>query len=162
MREREDEVFLAESEQRINLRIYSNVNFHTFAMHLFSDTTGVDYLTIENNQAFPDNIINFYRLDSCKLSHIVKIHREGPNAVVGMMGHGVLGLDEIIVSSSARPMLYKIDRDGTVIHTYDCTDDKGINTVSVFNSLIYTPLIYKEGNIYMTQLIPYKRRNGDT
>ena len=73
---------LKPTAKQIHIPIDDDTKLFTRAMHHFTDVNGTEYLTIENTETADDYYyINFYRLDSCKLSHKVKIAKEGPNGI---------------------------------------------------------------------------------
>lgn len=145
---------LEETTEQIIIPIDSNTKLFSRSMHHFTDTTGIEYLTIENTETTDSYYyINFYRLDSCVLSHRVKIEKEGPNGIPRMMGHGVIDLDHIFISAFNRPLIYQINKQGIIMNKYDFskTDDGLITTGTDFNSLIYKPLIIQNHKIFCMQ-----------
>lgn len=140
--------------KRIEIPIDDNTKLFTRAMHHFVDTTGVEYLTIENSENTDDyNYINFYRLDSCKLAYKIKIAKEGANGIPRFMGHGILDLNNIFVSAFGTSFIYQIDKEGNIKKRYDyrTTEEENPTTSTDFNTLIYKPLIIKDHKIYCMQ-----------
>lgn len=114
-----DSYRLHESEQRIEIPVADDVKIYSYAFHHYEDIDGVEYLTLENSRGYESayGIINFYRLDSCKLSHTVRINREGPNSIPSFEGHGVINLDDIVVSTT-REKMYRVNRNGKILREY--------------------------------------------
>jgi hypothetical protein len=92
----------------------------------------------------------------------VRINREGPNGIPSFNGHGVINLDDIVVSTS-RWKMFRVNRKGEIIREYLLS--KGLDlakvTPSWFWSFYYTPLECIDGKIYVYQDLPYTQWNGD-
>lgn len=158
-----DSYRLHESEQRMEIPIEDGIRIYSYALHHYEDIDGVDYLTLEDRKYESTyGIINFYRLDSCKLSHTVRINREGPNSIPSFEGHGVINLDDIVVSTT-REKMYRVNRNGKILREYPLS--KGLDPASValwsISSIYYKPLVCIDGKIYANQALPYTRWNGD-
>lgn len=144
---------ITETNKRIEIPIDSETNIYTRAMHHFIDDS-IEYITIENSETIGDyNTINFYRLDTKRLSHKVKIAKEGDNAIPRFSGHGICNLDNIFISGFGTSILYQINRDGKIKkkYNYSVTDKQEYTTDNDFNSLVYKPLVIVEGKIYQMQ-----------
>lgn len=158
-----DSYRLHESEQRMEIPIEDGIRIYSYALHHYDDIDGVEYLTLEDKKYEPTyGIINFYRLDSCKLSHTVRINREGPNSIPSFEGHGVINLDDIVVSTT-REKMYRVNRKGEILREYPLS--KGLDPASValwsISTFYYKPLVCIDGKIYADQALPYIRWNGD-
>lgn len=154
-----DTFALQEAEQVIKIPIDENTRTYTFSMHHFEDNDATEYVTLEN----PDydskyGVIQYYRLDSCKLSHTVKINYEGDNTIAPpLFGHGTLNLDEIMLTCDIQYFIYKINKNGKIIHRYQyCTNEEqadqyiGVELMSMY----YNPLVVKNGKIYAALYLP--------
>lgn len=145
---------LKPTAEQIHIPIDDDTKLFTRAMHHFTDVNGTEYLTIENTETADDYYyINFYRLDSCKLSHKVKIAKEGPNGIPNMMGHGILDLNHIFIHAFSTPEVYEIDRNGIILNrfSYPTAQNGKMTTPTDFNSLIYKPLIIQDNKLFCMQ-----------
>ena len=92
----------------------------------------------------------------------MRINREGPNSIPSFDGHGVINLDDIVVSTS-RWKMFRVNRKGEIIREYSLS--KGLDpakvTPSWFWSFYYTPLECIDGKIYVHQDLPHTKWNGD-
>lgn len=153
---------IEKTEKKIEIPIDSDTKIYTRAMHHFVDTTGVEYLIIENSDNdFGDNSLNFYRLDSCKLSHKIMLPKEGPNGIIAFSGHYMHNLDEIFITGFCHNTIYQINRLGKIIKKIDyniTTDKKEMITFFDANSLVYAPFVMIGSKIY-GKLHPIKRNN---
>lgn len=152
------------SDKEISIPIDNDTKIYTRAMHHFTDTTGIEYITIENSESVDEyNTINFYRLDSCRLSHKVKIVREGTNGVSRFWGHGICDLDNIFLAGFGHNVIYQINRKGELLSkkNFDLTNKNEPTTGFDFNSLIYRPMIIKDSKIYGVQFPLSKNIGGD-
>ncbi|RHJ93000.1 DUF4221 family protein [Parabacteroides bouchesdurhonensis] len=149
-----DQYILSAIDRKIEISIDSDTKIYTRAMHHYTDTNGIEYISIENSESIDAyNTINFYRLDSCCLSHKIKIAKEGVSGIPNFMGHGIIDLNNIFLSVSGSPVLYQIDRNGHIQKKYDysITKEKHTCTPTDFNSLVYKPLTIVDGKIYCMQ-----------
>ena len=155
---------LEKTDKKIVIPIDSEIKIFTRAMHYYKDASGVEYITLENSENdFNYNSINFYRLDSCKLSHKVLIQRDGPNGIPSFMGHGVIDLNRIIINSMNSNIIYMVDRSGRIINqiNYAISDDGKATTFFDGNSLVYKPLVIVGSKIYGVQHPLLKNIKGD-
>ena len=150
---------LYESEQTIKISIDDNTRTYTFSMHHFEDSDGTEYISLENPEYDSKyGVIQYYRLDSCKLSHTVRINYEGDNTIAPpIFGHGTINLDEIIITCDIQYFMYKINQNGKIIHQYKyCTNTEnadqyiGVELMSMY----YNPLIVNNGKIYAALYLP--------
>lgn len=151
---------LIESSNKIEIPIDSDTKIYTRAMHYFEDTTGIEYITIEDSESIYDyNTINFYRLDSCKLSHKVKIEKEGVNGIPRFYGHGICSLDNLFITGFGKNVIYQINRKGEILKKldYEMSDNKEIATEFDLNSLVNKTLVIEKSKIYGTQF-PLKKQ----
>lgn len=122
-------------------------------MHHFIEN-GIEYITIENSDNIGDyNTINFYRLDTKRLSHKIKIAKEGDNGIPRFSGHGVCDLDNVFLSGFGTSILYQINKNGEIKkkYNYSVTDKQEYTTDNDFNSLVYKPLTIVNSKIYQMQ-----------
>ena len=149
---------LAESNSTKKIAISNETNIYSNDIHYYKDPSGVEYLSISNSNA---NNIAFYRLDSCKLSHIIRIKRDGKHPI-NLMSHDIITLDEIFITTS-NPHIYRIGKNGEVIKEYNfmsyCSENKVCSGMDCL-SLVYHPLVIINGKIFCPQRIPPTRWNG--
>lgn len=144
---------IIETNKRIEIPIDSETNIYTRAMHHFIEN-GIEYITIENSDNIGDyNTINFYRLDTKRLSHKIKIAKEGDNGIPRFSGHGVCDLDNVFLSGFGTSILYQINKNGEIKkkYNYSVTDKQEYTTDNDFNSLVYKPLTIVNSKIYQMQ-----------
>ncbi len=149
---------LAESNSTKKIGISDETNLYSNDIHYYKEPSGVEYLSISNADA---NNIAFYRLDSCKLSHIIRIKRDGKYPI-NIGSHGVINLDDIFITTM-NPYVYRINRNGDVIKNYNlmsyCTENRLCSNTNCL-SLVYNPLVIINGKIYCPQDIPPTRWNN--
>lgn len=139
---------LQPGNKRIVIPIDDNTNCYSMSMFTYTTPDDITYLTYENKQT---NELNFYRLDSCRLSHKIKIGREGPDAIGAIFGHAVIDLDNILVFTQFN--LYRISRDGKIIDKYNLITDQKIILAHPPTSKVYNPMIVKDSCVYFYQAL---------
>lgn len=149
---------LAESNSTKKIGISDETNIYSNDIHYYKEPSGVEYLSISNSNA---NNIAFYRLDSCKLSHIIRIKRDGKHPI-NLMSHDIITLDEVFITTS-NPHIYRIGKNGEVIKEYNfmsyCSENRVCSGMDCL-SLVYHPLVIINGKIFCPQDIPPTRWNN--
>lgn len=149
---------IAASDTTIALPIDDRTKTYTFALHYFEDSSGVDYVSLENEDYDSRfGIIHYYRLDSLKIDHTVKLNYEGPDHVSYIEGHTTLDDKELMVSCDIQSIMYKVGHDGKIHHIYPLFDS--INThekylPETFMSMFYNPLYCIDGKYYVPLQLP--------
>ena len=153
-----DSFALTESNSTKQIAISNETNIYSNDIHYYKEPSGVEYLSISNRDA---NNIAFYRLDSCKLSHIIRIKRDGKYPI-NIGSHGVINLDDIFITTM-NPYVYRINRNGDVIKNYNfmsyCSENRVCSGMDCL-SLVYHPLVIINGKIFCPQDIPPTRWNN--
>ncbi len=142
------------SDLCLELPLDDKTSYYTFSMFVYHDPSGIDYLSMENRQT---NEINIFRLDSCKLFRKIPVHQAGPNAVLDLMGHKLLSLNNILVNSLNMNMLARIDSTGTVLQRIRITDSSGDNRPLIPLppiSRVYMPMVVDRNHIYLLSSLP--------
>lgn len=149
---------LIESSETKRIAICDETNLYSNDIHYYKGPSGVEYLSISNADA---NNIAFYRLDSCKLSHIIRIKRDGKYPI-NLSSHDIITLDEIFITTT-NPHIYRIDKGGIVVKEYNlmsyCTEGRLCSNTECL-SIVYNPLVIIDGKVYCPQGIPPTRWNG--
>lgn len=151
---------LLPSKDRIIIPIDDNSNCYSISMFTYNSAGGSSFLSIENDQT---NELIFYNLDSCKLSHKIKIELEGPNAIGHIFGHHVINLDTILVYSPSRLSIYKINNKGNILDTYSLQSNSNILVAHPPVSKVYNPMIKIDSCVYLCQALMHRDDgyNGD-
>ena len=149
---------LQPGEKRIVIPIDDNTSCYSMSMFSYITPEGIPYLSYENEQT---NELNFYRLDSCKLSHKIKIAMEGPDAVGRFIGHTVIDLDNILIFNQFK--ISKINKSGKILDKYDLITDTQMALAHPPTSKVYAPMILQDSSIYLYQALKFsdKHYNGD-
>ena len=145
---------LQPGEKRIVIPIDDNTSCYSMSMFSYITPEGIPYLSYENEQT---NELNFYRLDSCKLSHKIKIAMEGPDAVGRFIGHTVIDLDNILIFNQFK--ISKINKSGKILDKYDLITDTQMALAHPPTSKVYTPMILQDSSIYLYQALKFSDKH---
>jgi len=74
------------------------------------------YLVYLNEQL---NRIQFYLIDSLRLSHTIELQQKGPHGVGLVIGYYVQSLDSVFVTPKGRKQIFLVNRKGELIGTWD-------------------------------------------
>lgn len=143
---------------QIIIPIDNNTSYYSESMFIYTDQSGSSFLSMENTQT---NELNFYTLDSCKLSHKIKIAQEGPNGISNIWGHHIISLDSILVYSFNKFSIYLINRQGQVLQTYKLFENKDPLFCNPPISMIYNPMIIVDSCLYLNQYLKYTNTDYD-
>jgi hypothetical protein len=145
----------AESNKDLKYPINDDTEFNFGVLFPYIDKSGREYLTF---RSFANNSILFYDLPTGKHLFDVTLDKEGPNGVGRYTGYYIEDLDNIYITSYEKFGLVKVDTTATVKQfiKYEKTNS-GYNVVPSYrpNSYHYTPIVFYDGKIYITQ-IPYQ------
>lgn len=145
---------LQPGEKRIIIPIDDNTSCYSMSMFSYITPEGIPYLSYENEQTYE---LNFYRLDSCKLSHKIKIAMEGPDAVGRFIGHTVIDLDNILIFNQFK--ISKINKSGKILDKYDLITDTQMALAHPPTSKVYAPMILQDSSIYLYQALKFSDNN---
>lgn len=146
----QNEFTLVESNDSIVLEIDDSSRFMTKALFHFVENDGSEILSFEG-----DNKILFYQLDNGELIQTIHLQKEGPNGVGTVFGHYPLSLDSVYITRRNIPELYLVNKDGIILDKYNYLydTDGNICTHSISSSIVYSPLIKINQQIYANQLL---------
>ena len=147
---------LQPGKECIVIPIDDNTNCYSMSMFSYMSPEGIPYLSYENEQT---NELNFYRLDSCKLSHKIKIAQEGPEAIGRFIGHTVIDLDNILIFDQFK--ISRINRNGKILDKYNLITDTQIALCHPPTSKVYAPMIVQDSCIYLYQALMYSDKPYD-
>lgn len=127
----------------------------------FKANNDSQYLVMGNKDF---NRIEFYDWNTCKLSHIINIIKEGPNGVGSLRGFEIISMDSILVFNSItyNGIFYMIDRNGIIIRKYEI---KSLNIEYPFvpirpNSAMNSSIIIKNDSIvFVPSFVFYNLNN---
>lgn len=137
----------------VTIPIDSNTNCYSESMFKYTDKTDINYLSIENKQT---NELIVYRLDSCRLSHKIKIEEEGPNGIGRIWGHHIIDFNNILVYGLNTFTIYLINKQGEVLNRYKLFENKDPLFCNPPISMIYAPMIVIDSCIYLNQYLKSK------
>lgn len=151
---------LLPGKDQIIIPIDDNSNCYSISMFIYKTSEGFSFLSVENDQT---NELIFYNLDSCKLSHKIKIELDGPNAIGHIFGHHVINLDTILVYSPSKLSIYKINNKGNILDTYSLQSNSNILIAHPPVSKVYNPIVQIDSCIYLCQALMHREDgyNGD-
>jgi hypothetical protein len=123
---------------------YSFSNLFTY-----TDKSGTAYLVFLNS-FFQ---ILFYDLNSGDFLFKIQLAREGPNGIPGPGGFHIVDFNNIFVTCSMTPFLYKVDTTGTLMQKirYGKTDSGYEIIPQSSSSFYYNPLVFIDSKLYLTQ-----------
>lgn len=143
---------------QIIIPIDDNTNCYCESMFKYTDTTGVNYLSLENKQT---NELVIYNLDSCSLSHKIKIEQEGPNGIGRIWGHHIIDSNNILLYGLNTFTIYLINKHGKILNNYKLFDNKDPLFCNPPISMIYAPMVVIDSCIYLNQYLMSKNDGYD-
>lgn len=140
---------LKETDKDIVLRIDSVTSNYSRGVNFYTDlSTGIDYLSMENDQT---NELNVYKLDTPALVNKIKIQLTGPDAAGRLSGHVMNTLNDIFIFDSNRYLVCRIDRDGHVIEKFRTQSDEEALFPLSARSVHNRSIIKKDSCLYFVQ-----------
>lgn len=145
--EKINEVNLIETEKVLELRIDNKTKNICNALFYYEANKNVRYLTFLNAG---QNEIQFYNIDSAKLSYKVKLSIEGPNGTGKILGFTVQSLDSIYITSKTNiNILYMVNREGDIIKKYHVKKFLFGDYIFGGVSYHYNPILKIENKLYL-------------
>lgn len=118
---------------------------------LFLTETGTEVAYLNSNK----NSIQFYSLDSLKLTDEIPLQQEGPDGVGSVFGFRALTRDSIYIVSTQYSKLFLVNNNGKVIQTIDYTRDKTgryLAPAKIQSKAPMQQIEFVNGKIYLTGL----------
>lgn len=147
---------------KIEIPIDNNTPNLSKSIYIFdNDKDKIEYLCYLNENT---NEINFYNLNTNKLSHKIKFEKEGKNGTNTIGGFHIISLDSIVIVNRAQNQIFLTNKRGEVVKriTIGLKKDnnfikngKTLVRISRSYSHIYNPLVVKDNKIYASTFIPY-------
>ena len=132
----------------LSYEIDDETSYYFSILFPYTDRSGNEYLTFLNNFQ-----LLFYDLNKEDFLFKIKLEREGPNGIPGSGGYFIEDFNNIYITCSMTPFLYKIDTTGTLIQKirYGKTDS-GYEIIPHRSwSFQYTPLVFIDSKLYLLQ-----------
>ncbi|MGC9472386.1 MAG: DUF4221 family protein [Bacteroidales bacterium] len=110
--------------------------------------TGERYLVYLNEQL---NRIQFYLIDSLRLSHTIELQQKGPHGVGLVIGYYVQSLDSVFVTPKGRKQIFLVNRKGELIGTWDYSrylSGSGMSVMATYSRPV-SPLVIIGHELYI-------------
>lgn len=126
------------------------------------EETGKEFFVFENSEKGKPCIL-FYEMESGEQVKKVSVYEEGANAVHGLFGHYVAGLNSIFLTCTGGHILYHINSEGEILgkYEYGITDENQPLSIYYFCSYIHQPAIMLDSLLYLPQSMIYQEMDGD-
>ena len=141
---------LASNGKILSYTLDDDTKYSFSSLFTYTDKSGKEYLTFLNIAFFE---ILFYDLNNTDFLFKIKLEREGPNGIPGPGGFHIIDFDNIYVTCSMTPFLYKIDTTGVLTQKirYGLTES-GYQIIPYDSwSFSYTPLVFIDSKLYLPQ-----------
>ena len=139
---------LVASDKQLSFALDPNTKTFILALFLFTDETGKEYLTFQNQD---QNEILFYDMNSRKLEFKVKPAYEGPNGVGQVLGYYVHTIDSIFLTISGTNEIVLVNRNAEIKDkiNYERAEDGTLLTDFCSISSVYQPIIMIDKEMYI-------------
>jgi len=135
--------------KNLSFKVDDETKYQFSALFTYTDESGKEYLTFLNS-FFQ---LLFYDLNKQDFLFKIQLEREGPNGIPGPDGFYIENLNNIYITCSMTPFLYKVDSTGTIIQKirYGHTRS-GLEIIPQRSwSYYYTPLVFIDYKLYLSQ-----------
>ena len=150
IKENIDSCSLSLTNDSLVFHLDNSTNVLAKTLYTFTDEEGTEYFTFQNGE---ENEILIFNMKSGQLLKKIKIDYEGADGVTRFIGYYIKSLDEIYLSRPDKCEIVVIDGNGDIKKriNYETTDDGQMLIPGIFATIIYTPLVFKEGVLYIPQ-----------
>jgi len=140
---------LVGNEKTLSYLIDDETKYRFSALFVYTDKSGREYLTFYNT-FFQ---ILFYDLNTRDFLFKIQLEQEGPNGIVAPGGFYIEDFDNIFVTSSTTPFLYKIDSTGVLLQKikYGFTESGYFIIQQRSITFDYNPLVFINSRLYLSQ-----------
>jgi len=111
------------------------------------------YLVRLNSNA---NQLQFYNLQDRALAFKIKYHNSGPNGVGDIRHFYVHNLDSIFILRAHANTVFLTDSAAVVHESHRIENKFGGNSYIFLSGFTFSPLIYKNGNLYIRSISDYR------
>lgn len=150
---------LIPSNTKVSFPLNSDVKQLIKTLQYYKDNEGKEYLTFQNDKE-PE--ILFYDMQTNKLMKTLTFSTEGPNNVgAGFIGYYMKSLDEIYLTRMDKNEVLKVNSQGMVLRQipYPQTDNGALTVPSFSTTFSYTPIVFIDNKMYLSQGINYTQYN---
>ncbi|HDJ33658.1 MAG TPA: DUF4221 domain-containing protein, partial [Bacteroidetes bacterium] len=146
--QQEPKVRLVATDRALEFDIDPRTYPHSDCVFAHHTGTGERYLVYLNEQL---NRIQFYLIDSLRLSHTIELQQKGPHGVGLVIGYYVQTPDSVFVTSKGRKQIFLVNRKGELISTWDYSRylTRSGMSVSATYSIPTHPLVIMGHEVYM-------------
>lgn len=150
---------LIPSNANISFPLNSNVKQLIKTLQYYKDEDGKEYLTFQNDKE-PE--ILFYDIKTEKIIKSLTFNTEGPNNVgSGFIGYYIKNMDEIYLTRMDNNEIIQINSQGAILKriSYQETNDGALTVPSFSTTFSYTPIVFLDNKMYLSQGINYTQYN---